>query len=48
MYGPLLIHLLPPERTRDTAAAVSGSAPILAILLLIGLLLSLLLHPPER
>jgi len=48
MYGPLLISLLPPERTLDSAAAVSGAAPLVAILLLIGLLLSLWLRPPER
>ncbi len=48
MYGPLLISLLPPEPARDPATAVSGAAPLAAVFLLIGLLLSILLHPPER
>jgi hypothetical protein len=48
MNGPLLISLLPPERIWDSSAAISGSMPIIAILLLIGLLLSLFLRHPGR
>ncbi len=48
MNGPLLISLLPPEPAGDSAAALAGAAPLVAVLLLIGLLLSFLLHPPER
>ncbi len=48
MNGPLLISLLPPEPARDSATALSGAAPLAAVFLLIGLLLSLLLRPPER
>jgi len=48
MNGPLLISLLPPEQTWDSTATVSGFMPFIAILLLIGLLLSLYLRHPER
>jgi len=48
MNGPLLISLLPPERVWDSASAVSGSTPYIAVFLLIGFLLSLLLRHPER
>jgi hypothetical protein len=48
MNGPLLISLLPPERSWDSASAISGSTPFIAILLLIGLLLSLILGHPGR
>jgi hypothetical protein len=48
MNGPLLISLLPPERSWDSASSISGSTPFIAILLLIGLLLSLFLGHPER
>ena len=48
MNGPLLISLLPPERTWDSPAATSGSPPFIIILLLIGFLLSLLLRHPGR
>jgi len=48
MNGPLLISLLPPDRSWDSAPAISGSAPFIAILLLIGILLSLFLRHPER
>jgi hypothetical protein len=48
MNGPLLISLLPPERSWDSAAAISGSTPFIAILLLIGILLSLFLRHPGR
>jgi hypothetical protein len=46
MNGPLLISLLPPERNWDSAAAISGSTPFIAILLLIGFLLTLFLRHP--
>jgi hypothetical protein len=48
MNGPLLVSLLPPERIWDSASAISGSTPFVAILLLIGFLLSLFLRHPER
>ena len=48
MNGPLLISLLPPERIWDSATAISDSMPIIAVLLLIGFLLSLFLRHPGR
>jgi hypothetical protein len=48
MNGPLLISLLPPERMWDSTADVSGSVPVVAILLLAGILLSFFLRNPER
>jgi len=48
MNGPLLISLLPPEGNLDSIAAISDSTPFVAILLLIGFLLSLFLRHPER
>jgi hypothetical protein len=48
MNGPLLINLLPPERIWDSAVAISDSTPFVAILLVIGFLLSLLLRHPGR
>jgi hypothetical protein len=47
MNGPLLVSLLPPERVWDSATAISDSTPFVAILLLIGFLLSLLLRHPR-
>jgi len=47
LYGPLLISLLPPEGSWDSAPAISSATPFIAILLLIGLLLSLLLRHPR-
>jgi len=46
MNGPLLISLLPPEQTWDSPVAISGHTSFVAILLLIGFLLSLLLRHP--
>jgi len=48
MNGPLLVSLLPLERMWDTTAVVSGFVPFVAILLLIGFLLSLFLRHPGR
>jgi hypothetical protein len=48
MNGPLLVSLLPPERMWDTTAVVSGSVPVIAILLIAGFFLSLLLRHPDR
>jgi hypothetical protein len=48
MNGPLLISLLPPERIWESAVANSGFTPFVAILLLIGFLLSLFLRHPGR
>jgi hypothetical protein len=48
MNGPLLVSLLPPEHAWDPAMSISGSTPFVAILLLIGLLLTLFLRHPER
>lgn len=48
MNGPLLISLLPPERSWDSASDISGSTPFIVILLLIGFLLSLFLRDPGR
>lgn len=46
MNGPLLIGVLPPERILESAAAISGSPPIIVLLLLAGFLLSLFLRHP--
>jgi len=46
MNGPLLISLLPPERSLESAAAVAGSPIVVAVLLLAGLFLSLVLRRP--
>jgi hypothetical protein len=48
MNGPLLVTLLPPERSWDSASSLSGSTLFIAILLLIGFLLSLFLRHPGR
>jgi len=48
MNAPLLVSLLPPEWPAGSEAAVSASAPFVAILLLAGLLLSLVLRHPGR
>jgi hypothetical protein len=48
MNGPLLVSLLPPERSWEYASSLSDSTPFVAILLLIGFLLSLFLRHPER
>jgi len=48
MNGPLLISLLPPERILDSSTAFSDYTPFVAILLLIGFLLSLFLRQPGR
>jgi len=48
MNGPLLISLLPPEQTWNFADAVPSYTPFVAILLLIGFLLSLFLRHPGR
>ena len=47
MNGPLLVSLLPPERIWDSAVGISDSTPFVAVLLLIGFLLSLLLRHPD-
>jgi hypothetical protein len=46
MNGPLLITLLPPERVWDSATTISDYTPFVAILLLIGFLMSLFLRRP--
>jgi hypothetical protein len=48
MNGPLLISLLPPEQTWDSPVANPGYTSFVAILLLIGFLLSLFLRHPGR
>ena len=48
MNGPLLISLLPPERILESSPAISDYTPFVAILLLIGFLLSLFLRQPGR
>jgi hypothetical protein len=48
MNGPLLISLLPPEKLLDSTGAVLVYEPSIAVLLLIGLLLSLFLRHPGR
>jgi hypothetical protein len=48
MNGSLLISLLPTERIWDSKAAISDTTPLVAILLLIGFLLSLFLRHPGR
>jgi len=48
MNGPLLISLLPPEKLLDSTGTVPITEPFIAILLLIGFLLSLVLRHPER
>jgi hypothetical protein len=48
MNGPLLINLLPPEKLLDSTGAVPVYEPSIAVLLLIGFLLSILLRHPER
>jgi len=48
MNGPLLVSLLPQEQTWEYAAAIPGYTPFVAILLLIGFLLSILLIQPDR
>src|SRR5512143_1095139 len=48
MYGPLLISLLPPEPIGEAARTATDPVPCISILLLAGLLLSLLTHPPRR
>src|SRR3990172_6741293 len=48
MNGPLLISLLPPERMLESTGAIPGYAPFIAVLLLIGFLLSLFLRHPGR
>jgi hypothetical protein len=46
MYGPLLVSLLPPEKLLDATGMLPVYEPFIAVLLLIGFLLSLfLLHP---
>ncbi|MBI5905153.1 MAG: hypothetical protein HZB86_06330 [Deltaproteobacteria bacterium] len=46
MNGPLLVSLLPPGRSLESASAAAGSPLAVAVLLLAGLLLSLLLRRP--
>jgi len=48
MNGPLLISLLPPEKLLDPAGAVPVYEPFIAVLLLIGILLSQFLRHPGR
>jgi len=48
MNGPLLISLLPPEKMMESPGAIPGYAQFIAVLLLIGFLLSLFLRHPER
>jgi hypothetical protein len=48
MNGPLLVSLLPPEHAWDSAMAIPGSTPFIALLLLIGFLLILFLRHPRR
>jgi hypothetical protein len=48
MNGPLLVSLLPPEHAWDPAMSIPGSTPFVAILLLIGFLLTLFLRHPGR
>ena len=48
MNGPLLISMLPPEKLSDATGAVPPYDPFIAVLLLVGLLLSLLLRPSGR
>jgi hypothetical protein len=48
MSGPLLVSLLPPEKLLDSIGAAPVYEPFIAVLLLIGLLLSLFLRHPGR
>jgi hypothetical protein len=48
MNGPLLISLLPPEKLLDSTGAALVYEPFIAVLLLVGFLLSLFLRHPER
>jgi len=48
MNGPLLITLLPPEKLLDSTGAIPVYEPSIALLLLIGFLLSLFLRHPRR
>ncbi len=48
MNGPLLISLLPPEQAGEAAKGSPEHFPVIAVLLLAGILLSLLLGPPRR
>lgn len=48
MNGPLLISLLPPEQAWEAAQGSPDLLPVIAVLLLAGILLSLLLRPPRR
>ncbi len=48
MNGPLLISLIPPELAGEAAKGSPEHVPVVAVLLLAGILLSLLLRPPRR
>lgn len=48
MNGPLLVSLLPPEHAWDPVMSIPGYAPFVAILLLIGFLLTLSLRHSRR